>query len=119
MFFVNGIDLTTSEFEELKALTAGEAVKKHECVSDEKVAIYKELHKVGLIEGTSTMYDFIFEGVTPAGKEWISDFTKQQDEAKRAVRADRKFQLITIALSIVASVITALLTTFLTRLFFP
>ena len=88
-------------------------------ICDKKLAIYKQLFENGLIDGTPTFGDFVFDGVTIAGRDFISDFNKQQNELKRATRSDRKFQLITIALSIVASVITALLTTYLTRLFFP
>ena len=127
MYEVNGIVLSSSQFEELKALIECGPSKVCEFANNrlievesfvfnsDMVDIYLKLFSYGLIDGKTITGGFIFSGLTVSGRDFVADYEQQQVDKKRAVHSDRKFQLLTIALSVLASFLTSLLT----RLFLP
>ena len=124
MYEVNGIDLSTSEFEELKLLSEyeGDVAKfansrlrniDTNVFNSDLVYIHKELNRVGLIDGYGVWTGFVFEGLTLAGRTFVKEYDKQQEERRQKQRSERAFQIrlnvLTFILSILASVITSFL----------
>lgn len=103
MYTVNGIDLQSSEFNELKLLvesekkgddpkdTATRRLKPDGNVFDDRICeIYKGLHDVGLVSGFSVHSGFLFSSLTQKGIDFIEDYETSVSEEKRRSEAQRK-----------------------------
>lgn len=97
MYSINGIDLTGSQYRELKSLVglhsdeerASFAAKTLHPYENQNIwnpngiDCYKALESLGLIEGTRGMNVFLFYGVvTQAGIDFVQDFAAKQKEQK-------------------------------------
>lgn len=121
MYSINGIDLTGSQYRELKSLVglhsdeerASFAAKTLHPYENQNIwnpngiECYKVLESLGLIEGTRGMNAFLFYGVvTQAGIDFVQDFAVKQKEQKQKLWSDRRFQiglsLLTLVLSTAA-----------------
>lgn len=121
MYSINGIDLTGSQYRELKSLVglhsdeerASFAAKTLHPYENQNIwnpngiECYKALESLGLIEGTRGMNAFLFYGVvTQAGIDFVQDFAAKRKEQKQKLWSDRRFQiglsLLTLVLSTVA-----------------
>lgn len=89
MYSVNGVDLQSSEFEELKLLVSAErenegsglVAENHLHPTGEKysfsekyIEVYEGLHEVGLIKGYKVDCGFLFGGVTQKGFDFVDDY---------------------------------------------
>ena len=117
MYKMNGIELTTLEFEELKLLVECEECNipafsqsrqfdtSKNSYNKDVVSIYKSLYSLGLVTGLKFHDNFGCSGLTLAGKDFVNDYQKHQDELKRELWSNRGFQ---IALSVFTIIVSAL-----------
>ena len=126
MYKVNGIDLTTYEFEELKLLVSHDGdnlvefaesrlyEEKPYVFNQDAVFCYLKLWDSGLISGNQIMGGFRFTGLTYRGRNFVSDYEHEQKQLRQCVWCDRSFQLglslITFLLSLAGSLIVAWVT---------
>ena len=128
MYEVNGQDISTLEFDELKFLISCDASevcelansrlldKETNAFNSDVVFIYKQLQSHGLIEGHGVWGGYVFECLTPAGRTFIDEFNKKQDVQKKQTKDERAFQIKTIVLSCVLSIVASVATSFLMSL---
>lgn len=118
MYQVNGIDLSGSQYQELKKLVslASDEEREHlfnkalypngeEGDCDPNVlSCYQSLKELNLIEGVSGYGAFVFYGkLTQAGIDFIKDYEEQEKRKRREIWNNRAFQF---ALSIVTLVLS-------------
>lgn len=104
MHEVNGVDLTSSEYEELKRLVE-ECDDSSEFVENvnarlldaetntfnaDLAAIHVSLKRKRMIYGAAVFGGFIFEGVTPMGKCFVRDLESVAAERRREMKSDRR-----------------------------
>ena len=125
---MNGIDLTTSEFEELKLLSEyeGDVVTfansrlrniDANAFNSDLVDIHKELNRVGLISGHVVWAGFVFDGLTLAGRTFVVEYNKQQEERRQKQRSERAFQIGLSVLTFILSILSSAITSFLVSRF--
>lgn len=108
MYEVDGIDLTRSQYAELRALASIADEDERKAFSDKAlrpygqdgmwnpngVWLYRSLYEMGLIDGTPVSNGFVFYGVlTQAGTDWVDDFAAKELAEKKLLWSDRRFQL--------------------------
>lgn len=108
MYKTNGIELTSREFDELKALAEHGVAGEHLPVSGGKFHTYLKLSSLGLIRGDLEVDCFIFSCVTQNGRDFVFDVQKLEANRKSSVMSDRKFQIgLSLATLILSGLISA------------
>lgn len=121
MYSVDGIDLPSSQYKELRDLVnldtdeeraefSNKALHPYEdplTWNPNGVDCYKGLYEKGLIDGTPVLYGFVYYGVVrQAGFDFIEDYAEFQRRERSKIWSDRRFQialsLVTLALSTIA-----------------
>lgn len=115
MYEVNGIDLSSAEFEFLKGLTETEAGKLFE--EDGEVEICKSLDSKGLTNGARLLGAYLFEGFTEAGKSFVPDWEAKQKSARRDKVSDRRHDWLVAIVGTAFGYALGVLSSYLTNCF--
>lgn len=105
MYAVNGIDLTGTEYREIRDLVELESDEERMALADRAlhpyrdkelwnpngIAVYKRLASLGLIEGVPLLVGFLFHGtVTQKGIDFVQDYADKARKEEGAIRSSRR-----------------------------
>ena len=97
MYAINGIDLQSSEYDELEANDRGEDVdalasrrlRPDGSLDDMAFEVYAGLESAGLVAGFATFSGFVFSGLTQKGIDFIRDYEKSIEDERTRTREQR------------------------------
>ncbi len=101
MYTINGIDLQSSEYDELKLLVeahdrgedvealASQRLRPEGSLDDGAFEVYVGLESVGLVSGCGLLGGFDFSGLTQRGIDFIHDYEKSVEGERKKAREQR------------------------------
>ena len=115
MYEVNGIDLSSAEFEFLKGLGGVEGGATFE--EDGEIELFRSLAAKGMLNGISLFGAYQFEGLTETGKSFVPDWEAKQKSARRDKMSDRRHDWLVAIVGTAFGYALGVLSSYLTNCF--